>query len=371
MSQKPVSSDPMGSKASRSLPAVRAAKPATILDVAAAAGVSRQTVTRAMNGMPGIKSSTRERVLELARELNYTPSRFARGLVQGSHVSVGLAIPDLGNPYYPAFASSVVEQATARGWHVVVDDFGHGGRSALDAVERLAPQVDAVIGYLGADADRALVLMSGRPLVALDFADEGFAGASIAFDYARAASAAVGYLRRQGRQRIVYIDWPGAGASTGTLDPLGRGLSVRGSAFAALLSDASPGTSTQSASPHSVVRAAGESAAAAKEAVEALLERSPDTDAVIAFNDLMAAGALKALAQAGRNVPVDCAVLGMDGIPLGELLTPELSTLGLDLREVGRTAVELLDGLLSGAIQPGTPEVRRVIRHELLLRGSA
>ena len=109
---------------------------ATILDVAAAAGVSRQTVTRAMNDMPGISASTRERVQRLAAELGYSPSRFAKGLVQGARTSLGLAIPDLTNPYFPAFASSVVEEATQRGWNVVVDDFGHGSGTGLDAVER-------------------------------------------------------------------------------------------------------------------------------------------------------------------------------------------------------------------------------------------
>src|SRR6478609_6947533 len=130
-------------------------KRATILDVAAAAGVSRQTVTRAMNDMAGISRETRERVQGLAAEMGYTPSRFAKGLVQGSRTSVGLAIPDLTNPYFPAFASSVVELATQRGWHIVVDDYGHGGRTGLDAVEHLAPHVDAVIGYLGGYADQA------------------------------------------------------------------------------------------------------------------------------------------------------------------------------------------------------------------------
>jgi DNA-binding LacI/PurR family transcriptional regulator len=63
--------------------------------------------------------------------------------------------------------------------------------------------------------------------------------------------------------------------------------------------------------------------------------------------------------------------MGMDGIPLGELLTPQLSTLALDLREVGRAAVELLDGLLSGSITPGSEESRLTLKHRLVLRESA
>ncbi|KQR67791.1 LacI family transcriptional regulator [Arthrobacter sp. Leaf337] len=332
------------------------AKRATILDVAAAAGVSRQTVTRAMNGMPGIKESTRQRVQELAQELGYTPSRFAKGLVQGARTSVGLAIPDLTNPYYPAFASSVVELATLRGWHVVVDDYGHGGRSGLDAVEHLAPQVDAVIGYLGGHADHAQSVLGRRPLIVLDEAQEGAAG-RINFDYDHAALLAVDRLIHTKRQHIAYLE-AAAAPSGGVHVP----STVRGKAVAGRLDEAGMSWS---------LIVAEETAEAAKVAAAAFLRAHPETDGILVFNDLMAAGVLKAAADAGRRVPEDCAVVGMDGIPLGELLTPQLSTLALDLREVGRAAVELLDGLLSGSITPGSVESRLTLQHRLALRETA
>ncbi|XAS67231.1 LacI family DNA-binding transcriptional regulator [Micrococcaceae bacterium Sec5.7] len=326
------------------------ARRATILDVAAAAGVSRQTVTRAMNNMPGIKADTRERVQALAMELGYTPSRFAKGLVQGARTSLGLAIPDLTNPYYPAFASSVVEFATHRGWHVVMDDYGHGGGSGLDAVAHLAPQVDAVIGYLGGAVEAAQAILGRRPLVVLDRA-AGAAAGGISFDYCHAASLALDHLRGSGRRHIAYVD-----------TRHGSSRSVRGRAFVSI--------SRESGRPLTVVNAA-ESAQAARQAVRALLLRRPDTDGLVVFNDLMAAGVLKALADAGRKVPQDCAVIGMDGIPLGELVSPELTTLSLDLREVGRAAVELLAGLLAGTIAPGSDAADLRFRHRLVLRQSA
>ncbi|KIS25623.1 LacI family transcriptional regulator [Arthrobacter sp. SPG23] len=332
------------------------AKPATILDVAAAAGVSRQTVTRAMNGMPGIKESTRQRVRELAQELGYTPSRFAKGLVQGAKTSVGLAIPDLTNPYFPAFASSVVELATLRGWHVVVDDYGHGGRSGLDAVEHLAPQVDAVIGYLGGYAKQAQAVLGRRPLIVLDEAEVGAAG-SINFDYQHAAMLAVDHLLETKQRHIAYLE-AGSASENGGRAP----RTVRGKAVAGRLNER--GTSWS-------LVVADETAEAAKEAAAAFLRDHPETDGILAFNDLMAAGVLKALFAAGRRVPEDCAVIGMDGIPLGELLSPELSTMALDLREVGRAAVELLDGLLSGAVSPGSPSSRLTLKHRLVLRETA
>lgn len=326
------------------------AKRATILDVAAAAGVSRQTVTRAMNDMPGIRQATRERVQELARELGYSPSRFAKGLVQGARTSVGLAIPDLTNPYFPAFASSVVEMATQRGWNVVVDDFGHGTSSSLDAVARLSPQVDAVIGYLGSDSGKAQAMLGRRPVVVLDDPAGQTAG-GISFDYSHAARLALNRLLAVGCGHIAYLD-------SGTDDA----LSVRGSAVA--------GVAAELGIELTVLHAA-ESAQAAGEAVADLVSRHAAMDGLVVFNDLMAAGALKGLAKSGRTVPDDCAVIGMDGIPLGELVTPELTTLSLNLREVGRTAVDLLEGLLSGAFAHGSPEAQLKLRHDLILRESA
>lgn len=323
---------------------------ATIVDVAAAAGVSRQTVTRAMNGMSGISPATRERVQRLAEELGYTPSRFAKGLVQGARVSLGLAIPDLTNPYFPAFASSVVEVATQRGWNVVVDDFGHGSGSGLDAVTRLAPQVDALVGYLGACSSDAQTLMGRRPVVVLDY-PSGRAAGGISFDYSFGARSALERLKEVGCRQIAYLDSDQEGPATT------RGLAVAAAAAECGI--------------ELVVRQSADSAAGARAAVQSMIEHHAGIDGLLVFNDLMAAGALKALTDVGKTAPADCAVIGMDGIPLGELLTPELTTLSLDLRAVGRAAVDLVDNLLTGAVEVGSEEATLVLRHRLILRQSA
>ncbi|AUZ36250.1 LacI family transcriptional regulator [Arthrobacter sp. PGP41] len=323
---------------------------ATILDVAAAAGVSRQTVTRAMNDMPGISAATRERVKALATELGYSPSRFAKGLVQGARTSLGLAIPDLTNPYFPAFASSVVEEATQRGWNVVMDDFGHGSGNGLDAVARLAPQVDALIGYLGASSHQAQSLMGRRPVVVLDN-PAGQAAGWISFDYVHAARMALEHLLAAQCRQIAYLDSDEGGPAT-----------TRGLAVAAAAADAGIDI---------IIRQAADTAPAARDAVRSLLEQHGTVDGLLVFNDLMAAGALKALHAAGRAVPRDCAVIGMDGIPLGELISPELTTLALDLRAVGRAAVGLVADLLSGAVEAGSPDAALVLKHRLVLRQSA
>jgi DNA-binding LacI/PurR family transcriptional regulator len=263
---------------------------------------------------------------------------------------VGLAIPDLTNPYFPAFASSVVEMATQRGWNVVVDDFGHGTSSSLDAVTRLSPQVDAVIGYLGPDSGKAQAMLGRRPLVVLDH-PAGLTAGGISFDYSYAARLALDRLLAVGCRHIAYLD-SGTEAS----------LTARGSAVAGVAAEMGIGLK---------ILHAAESAQGARDAVTGLVGQHEAVDGLLAFNDLMAAGALKGLARSGRTVPDDCAVIGMDGIPLGELVTPELTTLSLNLREVGRAAVDLLDGLLSGALAPGSAEANLRLRHDLILRESA
>jgi DNA-binding LacI/PurR family transcriptional regulator len=210
--------------------------------------------------------------------------------------------------------------------------------------------VDALIGYLAPNADEAQALMGRRPVVALDSPDAGTAG-SISFDYRHAARLALAHLASRGCTNIAFLD-SDQGAPAGS----------RSAAAAAVALETEVRLTRFQAAP---------SAAAAKAAVALLATGGRPVDGILAFNDLMAAGALKALQASGRAVPRDCAVIGMDGIPLGELLTPELTTLALDLRAVGRAAVGLLEGLLAGTLAEGGTGAHLILRHQLVLRQSA
>lgn len=322
---------------------------ATIVDVATAAGVSKQTVTRAMNDMPGIKVETRDRIRKIAQELDYVPSRFAKGLAQGAGTSLGLAVPGLSNPYFPSFVSSVVEQATKRGWQVVISDYGDGAVDPVSAVTQLAPQADAVIGWLGDEHGASQKALGRRPLVLLDLADAGAAG-EVTFDYLHAARLALDHLRGEGRQKIIYLDYVRH-----------YGLSVRAQAFARYAGEVGLPLTFKNSK---------DSAAGARQAVRDMLDSGTRPDAIVTFNDVMAIGTIKALTEMGRSVPQDCAVIGMDGIPLGELLTPELSSLAVDFKETGAVAVQLAERLLSGKVLPGAPETKVVLKHKLCLRQS-
>src|SRR5699024_3608814 len=119
---------------------------ATIIDVAKRAGVSRQTVTRAVNDMPGISPATRERVLAAAREMNYRPSRFGRWLVVQGSVTLVLALHDLSKSYFAGLGAAFVRVGSPHGWNVVLAETEQARRPETAASE-LARRVDALVGY--------------------------------------------------------------------------------------------------------------------------------------------------------------------------------------------------------------------------------
>ena len=323
----------------------------TIKDVAREGGVSTQTVTRAINDMPGINIHTKDRIRKLAEELGYTPSRFAKGLVQGAGTCVGMVVPELTNSYFPAVVSSVVHHATRRGWQITLNESASDPDTMMLAIEQIAPQVDAVIGWSGSGLATCQRVLGRRPLVLLDHPEYPGAAGEVSFDYVHAAQLTLSHLISQGRTRISYLD---------SAPP--SGLSVRAQAFARQAGEIGV--------PVTFLNAEG-SAEGARTAVSSLMETNLLPDALITFNDVMAIGAMKAIAAAGKSVPRECSVIGMDGIAIGELLTPELSTLSLDFNEVGATTVQLVEDLLDGKISPGAMEAKRTLKHRMVYRQSS
>jgi DNA-binding LacI/PurR family transcriptional regulator len=322
---------------------------ATIVDVATAAGVSRQTVTRAMNGMPGISDATKQRVLAAAEALAYRPSRFGRGLVLGGEQQLGLIVDDLRNPYSPELAAAVVRAAGASGWNVMLADIALTG-DADRMVQALGAQTDAVIGYLGVRAAEWIAQLGTVPVVELDPSGPVTRGA-VHLDPGPAVEALVDHLIGVGVRRPLVLD------SAGPLLPSRRARRIR-QAFAAhdvpaLLESASAPTAERAA-----------------EATERILAAPDRPDAILAFNDVMALGVLSACRRAGVEVPGAVRVVGVDGLPLGALVTPTLTTLAVDVDDVAREALDLAVAMVGGAPRSG-PSAERTVRHRLVLRESA
>ncbi|WP_461060255.1 LacI family DNA-binding transcriptional regulator [Streptomyces pseudoechinosporeus] len=305
---------------------------ATIHDVARLAGVSRQTVSRAVNDKGEIDPGTKQRVLEAARLLDYRPSRFARGMVQKGAVTAGLVIPDLRNPFFPEVAAGVLEAAEQRGWQVVVWDSRIDDAREREVLDVLSHQTDAVVGYFKNPDEVLARYLGGLPVVVLERGPQQTRFGAVGIDAAAGVEQGMAHLVRAGHRRIGMLDGgrsglPGPRREAFLEQVRRRGLPV---------------------DEDWIVLCSEHSVAGGEAGMDLLLDARPDITAVFGFNDLIAVGAMRAARRHGRRVPDDLAVLGFDGLSLGELVEPALTTLHIDKRRLGRLAVEQLARLRAG-----------------------
>jgi LacI family transcriptional regulator len=324
----------------------------TIHDVARSAGVSRQTVSRALNDKAEIDGSTKQRVLDAARELGYRPSRFARGLVRQDTTTIGLVVPDLLNPFFTEVASGALEAARSRGWHVVVYDTADDLEQELTTLQVIGAQVDAVVGYFSRSDEDLDRLTPGIPVVLIGREPHTPRFSGISIDGEDGIREAVAHFVSSGHRRIGMLD------HDRRPEPSIRQLWFR-RAMAGCGLAVEPGWITRAAQ---TVDGGGA-------ALTTLLTTHPDVTAVFAFNDVIAIGALREARRFGLRVPADLAVIGFDGLALGTLVEPELSSVAIDTRALGALAVDQAARLVTGSapLEPG----ELIVRAGLHLRESA
>ena len=309
---------------------------ATIADVAARAGVSTATVSRVLAGVGQARPETRARVLDAARVLDYRPSEVARSLKRRSTQTLGLIITDIENPYFPQLVRSVEDAARASGYSVLLCN-------AADDPEReasyLALLVDRRVDGLVIAAS-SLGVRHGEwlaappiPVVLVNTAAPDVGLPTITSDNELGGRMAADHLLGLGHRRFGYLMPPPR-----NVDAPVRVAGVR----AALASANLPVDALTEATGDATVRG-GETAA------HELIDRAPDTTAIIAYNDLMAIGALRALAGRGRRVPDDVSVVGFDDVALAAYVGPPLTTIAQRTDEMGRWAVAQLTGDGNGA----------------------
>lgn len=323
------------------------ARRATIIDVAERSGVSRQTVSRAMNDLPGISAETRDRVLEAAKELNYRPSRFGRGLVEQGPITLGLVVEDLSNAYFAELGAAVVRACAPHGWNVVLAEALHAPHPELVAGD-LARRVDALVGYGVLTAD--IRGRGGMPVVQLDGRESQVTeGGVIELSREPAMTDLAGHLKQVGARRPVVLDLVG-----------GRGSS-RSLALAAALSPLVDGGEVP-------VREV-DAREGHRESLREILVDGVDT--IVAFNDELAVRLLRALRGLGVDVPGQVRLVGVDGLEIASLVTPELTTLSIDIEAVARETVSLVAGMLDGSVPLSGPAARRTVPYHLEVRASS
>lgn len=295
-------------------------------DVALRAGVSHQTVSRVINGSDSVRASTRERVLTAMRELGYRPNSLARALVTGRSRTLGVVSFDT-TLYGPASTLFGIERAAhAQGYFVSIVSVTSLDRDlVLGAVDQLQGQgVDGVLLITPQEraAEAFAHLPRDLPVVAVEAGPEETVPA-VTVDQVAGAAAATRHLLELGHRTVWHIAGP----------PDWLEAQQRVSGWMAALQAAG-------ADPPPLV--SGDWSARSGYELGQRLASVSDATAIFAGNDQMALGVLRALHEAGRDVPGDVSVVGFDDIPEAQFFTPPLTTVHQDFNEVGRQGLMLL-----------------------------
>lgn len=326
----------------------------TINDVAAVAGVSRGAVTRALNDKADINPETKKRVLEVAGRLGYRPSRFARNFAARTKtVAIGYVVASFRNPYYTDLAADFLQEAKDRGWHVVIT--ATEGVDEEEALELLSDQVDVIVGHINLEPPSIKAAARGLPVVLLERTSRISGVHSLELDWRAGVKTAIEALYERGAKHIGMLD---------------SGYSLKTN------SDYVPSERRRYFEEfvHPVSREAVvwgvETFAGGADAFRALLTAHPRTDAVMAFNDVMAIGAVQGAHAMGIDVPGRVRILGVDGLSLGEAVSPTLSSLAIDRNAIAREALDIVGELAQHQFRE-VPSIHRHTEPKLLWRESA
>jgi LacI family transcriptional regulator len=325
---------------------------ATLQDVARLAGVSVATASKALNGRSHVRPETRDRVLKAAEQLSFSPNALARSLLGGRTGTVGLLTSDLeGRFSIPILMGAEDAFGAGKVAGFLCDARGDTIREQYHLQALLTRRVDGLI-VVGSRTDPRPSLGRDLPVpVVYTYApSEDPDDLSIVCDNIGAGRLAIEHLVSSGRTRIAHITGdPGYGASR-----------ERAEGARAALDDAGLELVGE-------VRYGAWSEGWGRAAATMLLDRHPDVDAVFCGSDQVARGVMETLRERGREVPDDVAVMGFDN---WEILTtnarPPLTSVDMNLEEVGRTAARALFAALDGEVRTGV----EALPCRLVIRGS-
>jgi DNA-binding LacI/PurR family transcriptional regulator len=332
---------------------------ATLEVVARAAGVSRATVSRVVNGGDRVDPQTRRTVERAIERLGYSPNRAARSLVTRRSDSIALVIPEtttrlFGDPFFPRLVRGISEVLSARDLQLVL--LAPQSRADEDRLRRYLTtgHVDGVLLVSLHDDDPlpGYLVGAGIPVVVGGRPPAGMPISYVDMDNVNGARAAVEHLVATGRRHIATVSGP--------RDMAVAADRLRGYREALAAAGIAPDAALE-------VRADFDQDLA-HQRVAQLLRDNPQIDAIFAASDLMALGVLQALRAAGRAVPADVAVVGFDDSAIAVAAEPPLSSVSQPIEEMGREMTRLL---LDSLAPKGRIARRLILSTQLVVRASS
>jgi LacI family transcriptional regulator len=333
-------------------------QPATLRDVASAAGVHPATASRALN--PGtrllVSEETAQRVTEAAERLGYRPNSVARSLRTRRSHTIGVLIPDLNNPLFPPIIRGIEDRLAQHGYVALIGNTdADPGKERLVFDQMRARHVD---GFVNATATLNSPILAEAaaaelPLVLMNRTAQDYPFSSVSVDNEQGVRAAVAHLVALGHTRIGHIAGP-QDISTGAARLRGYQEAMRSHGLAV--------------NDDEIVYATAYTVEDGLRCGRELLEAADDLTAVVAANDMLAVGCYGALDELGLRCPEDMSVIGFNDMPFVDRLHPPLSTVRFPHYQLGTEAARLLiERIESGE---GNPVKILFLAPELITRGS-
>lgn len=328
----------------------------TIKDIARLLGISKSTVSRALSEHSDVNAETRKKVLAIAQELQYQPNSIAVNLKQQRTNTIGVLIPDTGNPFFSRAVSGIQKIANTSGYNVMVCQSNESYDTEKSNLQSLvAAHVDGLLVSISRESDRTdhfeTLLQKNIPIVFFDRVCQALHTSQVFTDNYDIAFEATQYLIAKGCRRIATITGPrhlytSFNRFQGYIDALTRNNLVFDPDYL-LLTDYRQG-SVQAYTHH-------------------LLNLEERPDAIFAMNDIIAIEMMHIIKKQGLRIPDDIAVLGFNNEPISAFVEPSLSTIEHPAHDIGAAAAEIL---LSHIKDPTAQPTKKLIRSSLVIRES-
>jgi LacI family transcriptional regulator, galactose operon repressor len=321
--------------------------------VAQKAGVSTSTVSRVLNNLEIVKTSTRSRVLKAAEELNYHPNLHARSLARGKSRILGIIVSNMENPFFLDIYRTLESDAHAQGLEVVVANTDYRSEQLLASVQLMIGLRVAGLAVIVSEMEEHLIQTVAGSRIPAAFYDVGTPQKNITnirVDYRKGIKKTVSYLSALGHRRMAFV------GHHSTLGP----ISERRKTFLESVNRCSP-------SAEAKIFAGPDGLDGGRQAARELHESGFRPTAILCVNDFMAVGVMRELREEGLQIPRDVSVTGFDNIKLAEFCSPPLTTVHIPREQIGHI---IFDNVLGdGREEYGTGR-EIVIDPELVVRDS-
>lgn len=305
-------------------------RPLTLRDVSEASGVSEMTVSRVLRNRGDVSEVTRQKVLNAAKSLGYVPNKIAGALASNRVNLVAVIVPSLSNMVFPEVLTGinqVLEDTELQPVVGVTDYMPEKEEKVLYEMLSWRPSGVIIAGLDHTEAAVAMMRAAGVPVVEIMDTDGKPVDAMVGISHRRAGREMAKAILKAGYEHIGFM---------GTKMPLDRRARKRFEGFTEVL--AKNGVEIEDRDFYS----GGSALAKGREMTQAMLERSPDLDFLYYSNDLIAAGGLLHLLDAGINVPGQVGLAGFNGVELLQGLPRQLATMDACRAEIGRKAAEIV-----------------------------